>query len=186
MYLDTDVKITLDNKNSEEFKLFVPLSIVVMANCSNLCDKNKVTFRKLMDYIRRISPNWDNVALKLGLPECEVEIINCRYNHANDVVAKCEAMFKYWMRAIKPASWCRLVQALYAVGLYNVAEEITAVHIQNVHNSASGKALPDEDQSTSEDKEEIPYSAKFWRGKTLANRSFQSFGGGKCWRIYNS
>ena len=22
----------------------------------------------------------------------------------------------------------------------------------------------------------IPYSAKFWRGKTLANRSFQSFG----------
>ena len=29
-------------------------------------------------------------------------------------------------------------------------------------------------------------SAKFWPGKTLANQSFQSFGEGKCWRIYNS
>ena len=166
MRLDADIKITLDNKNSEEFKLFVPLSIVVMADCSNLCDKNIVTFCKLMDYIRRISPNWDDVALKLGLPEWEVEIIDFRYNHPNDVVEKCKAMFKYWMRAIKPASWCRLVQALCAVGLHSdelhkVAEEITAVHIQNVHYSASQRALPDGDQGTSEDKEEILNLRKF-------------------------
>ena len=32
----------------------------------------------------------------------------------------------------------------------------------------------------------IPYSTKFWRGKILADRSFQGFGGGKCWRIYSS
>ena len=112
MHLDTDIKITLDNTNSEEFKLFVPLSIVITSDCSNACDKNKVTLPEMMDYIRKISPNWHKVALKLGLPEYEVEIINCQYNHPNDVVAKCEAMFKYWIKAIKPASWCRLVQAL--------------------------------------------------------------------------
>ena len=32
----------------------------------------------------------------------------------------------------------------------------------------------------------LPYSAKFWPGKTLANWSFQSFSEGKCWQIYNS
>ena len=161
MHLDTDIKITLDNKNLEAFKLFVPLSIIITADCSDVCDKNKPTFPELTDYIRRKSPNWDKLAFKLGLPEWEVEIIDHQYNHPNDVVAKCEAMFKYWIKAIKPASWCCLVQALYAVGLYDVAEEITAVHIQNVHNSASGKALPDEDQSTSEDKEEILNIRKF-------------------------
>ena len=32
----------------------------------------------------------------------------------------------------------------------------------------------------------LPYSAKFWRDKTLANRSFYEFLRGKCWRIYNT
>ena len=32
----------------------------------------------------------------------------------------------------------------------------------------------------------IPYSAKFWRDKTLANRSFQTFWRGKRWRINNN
>ena len=32
----------------------------------------------------------------------------------------------------------------------------------------------------------IPYSAKFWRGKIMANRSLQTFGEEKRWRIANN
>ena len=151
-HLDTKIKITLYKTreiNSKTFKVFVPLSLVIMADCSDLCDKNKVTLLKLMDFVRKISPNWEELALKLELPEHEVEIINL--DHQNSVVEKCKAMFKYWLRALPPASWCRLVQALYAVGLYNVAEEVTAAHLQNFHSSASGIALSDEDKSSLED-----------------------------------
>ena len=49
----------------------------------------------------------------------------------------------------------------YAVGLYDVAEEITATHTQNMHSNVSKRALPDGDQSSSEDKEEILNLHKF-------------------------
>lgn len=110
MHLDTDIKVILDNTSSEEFKLFVPLSIVILANYSNACDKNKATLPELMNYIRKISPNWDKVALKLGIPKYEVEIFDCQYNHPNNVV---------WTQTIMPASWCCLVQTL-AICCWNV------------------------------------------------------------------
>lgn len=46
--------------------------------------------------------------------------------------------------------------------MYNVAEKITATHIQNSHISVSGRAVPDGDQqSSSDDKEEILNLHKF-------------------------
>ena len=155
-HLDTKIKVTLYNTRevySKTFKLYVPLSLVIMADCSDLCDENKATLPKLMDFVRKISPNWEELALKLELPEHEVEIIN--HDHRYSVVEKCKAMFKYWLRALPPASWCCLVQALYAVGLYNVAEEVTAAHLQIFHSSASGIVLSDEDKRSLEDKEDI-------------------------------
>ena len=101
-HLDTKIKIILSNTteiNSKAFKLFVPLSVF---GCHNLCNKNKATLSKLMDFVRNILPNWEELALKLEFPEHEIKIINL--DHQYSVVEKCIAMFKYWLKALPTAS----------------------------------------------------------------------------------
>ena len=96
--------------------------------CDHIC--NKPDFGKLLEYSDRISLYWDKIAYELKISEARVEIIDVMYNHPNDVEKKYHKMIMFWLQDGESPCWCRLIQALYAVGLREVAKEATT-YLQN-------------------------------------------------------
>ena len=94
--------------------------------CDHICDKPD--FTKLLNYSSRISRYWDKIAYKLKIHEDIVKIIDV--NHPNDVEKKYREMITFWLQDGESPCWCRFIQALYAVGLREVAKEATT-HLQN-------------------------------------------------------
>ena len=54
-------------------------------------------------------------------------------NHPNDIESKCDDMLKVWLQSTTSACWCKFIQALYTVGLNEVANEARA-HLQSSHD----------------------------------------------------
>ena len=104
----------------------------------------------------RISPDWYRIACEL-LCECEIRKIDLKYNHPNDVDKKCFEMLTLWLQHGESPCWCRFAQALYNVGLTEIAKEAT-VHLQiSSNDSASATTLSDGAESSQpKDEEDTP------------------------------
>lgn len=138
--LDTNITVTLYNNIEERkppqtfmFKLFVPISATAINRSAGLsevkfppsidehdCDKNKVEYIHLIKYSENIAHRWQEIAVELGIPYTKISIIDIDHPY---VQMKCYIMFKIWLERTSPC-WCKFIQALYAVGLYSVAEEV--------------------------------------------------------------
>ena len=135
--LDTDIMVTLYNDDkviiSQRFKLFVsvsPISIADVPTVNSLprhnCDKNKPTLKQLITYFTKISSDWKEISIQLGIPKSDVFSIDIKYPSVAD---KCYEMFIYWLRSTdRPICWCQFIQALYEVGLNQVAQDAAKKH----------------------------------------------------------
>ena len=85
------------------------------------CHSNKPKLADLTNYSANISWHWEEIALKLNIPQPDIDTINIDY--AQQVKKKCNAMFSKWLDKTVEAYWCKFIQALYHVGLDSVAEE---------------------------------------------------------------
>ena len=106
---------------SRRIKLFVSVSPISTADVPTVnslplhhCDNNKPTFKELSTYFTKISSDWKEIAIQLGIPKSDVVSINIDYPSVAD---KCYEMFTYWLNRTEHPCWCQFVQALYEVGL---------------------------------------------------------------------
>ena len=123
--LDTDIMVTL-------YIADVP---TVNSLPRHNCDKNKPTLKQLITYFtkissdwKEISSDWKEISIQLGIPKSDVFLIDINYPSVPD---KCYEMFIYWLRSTeRPICWCQFIQALYKVGLNQVAQDAARKHLE--------------------------------------------------------
>ena len=67
--------------------------------------------------------HWQEIAIQLGLPEDKVFTINLDHQRTEK---KCLALFNMWLSKTVNPCWCHFIQALFTIGLNNIAEEAKA------------------------------------------------------------
>ena len=113
--IDDDYAYACHNTNPPKGKK--PLHSIKDHHCQN----NKPELADLTNYSAKISHHWEEIALKLNIPQPDINTIDI--DHQHKVQKKCNAMFSKWLdKTIKPC-WCNFIRALYDVGLDSVAEE---------------------------------------------------------------
>ena len=131
--LNTKITVTLHNGDSKiviPYDLFVSVSEHTISDLKidsapelphHHCDKNESELNELIVYSRKISCYWKDIAVQLKIPSSVVSTIDDDHPH---IESKCCEMFTYWLQNTKPPlCWCHFIQALYSVGLDDIAEE---------------------------------------------------------------
>ena len=143
--LDINITVSLCNTSSGErksakFKLFVSVSAInneiakhdrlnpIGCQCKEI---NKPNLKELMKYSKIISSQWKRIALQLDVSVYKTDAID--KNHPNNIESKCDNMLQTWLQTTTSACWCQFIQALYTVGLNEVANEVR-VHLQSSHD----------------------------------------------------
>ena len=139
--LYTDIKVTLYDENvptlSTPFFLCVSKFEATDERVSEAAplpltpqhhsDENKSKLIELTKYSEKVSSKWQNLAIQLGIPTSVISRIDQDHSH---VEKKCHEMFDYWLINMEqPRWWCHFIQALYNVGLDEVAEEAKQKHL---------------------------------------------------------
>ena len=137
--LDGKIKVTffkaegIKSVESVSFKLIVPITAPIKVSTTDYkmiednsiplhqCDENIPEFKDLIKYSTKISAYWKQVAILLGVPKDKVFTINLNYQRIEE---KCLELFNAWLNRTVYACWCHFIQALFAVGLNDVAEEV--------------------------------------------------------------
>ena len=88
-----------------------------------------------MKYSEKIAVYWKEIAVSLNIPIQKISIID---NNHSFVKEKCYEMFNTWLQSTTTPCWCHFIQALYAVGLYSVAEE-AKIHLEFIESSGVDK-----------------------------------------------
>ena len=106
------------------------------------CIDNKPEFKDLIKYSKKIAVHgkeiavhWKEIAVSLNIPYHRIEVIDF---DNRDVEQKYDAIFNTWLQSTATPCWCHFIQALYAVGLYRVAEE-AKIHLEFIESSGVDK-----------------------------------------------
>ena len=131
--LDTDIMVMLYNHEDpitfKPFRIFVSVMVINFANMlttnflPHQCGDKESTpsLQELVKYSKKMAYHWKEIGITLGIPDSVVSIIDIDHRRMEN---KCFAMFSYWVEVTDPPHcWCHFIQALYSVGLYQVAEE---------------------------------------------------------------
>ena len=157
--LNTSIAVTLHGDvktKSATFKLFVSTSLSFdkprknsfpSTVCHCTCSvKLTPKFKELIEYSAKISAHWKRIALQLSIPEWEVTKFDL--DHPNNVNEKCYDMLTFWLQQEISPCWCHFAQALRAVGLNRVAEEVET-RLQNSSDDDSAIVTPSSDMGES-------------------------------------
>ena len=120
-----------------------PLHLISDHHCHN----NKPDLADLTKYSAKISSHWQEIALKLNIPEPNISTIDIDHQYAKK---KCFAMFSTWLNITIHPCWCHFILALYHVGLDGIAEEAKQ-HISTSTYKNIGFTPSDEDESNLND-----------------------------------
>ena len=83
-----------------------------------------VTIEDLIDYVPRMSPKWEFIAVKLGLKYLKDDLLNTKGERGAD--SKCLHVLQEWIESGDNVTWTRLIQVLKSpsVNLGSLANEL--------------------------------------------------------------
>ena len=109
--------------------LKAPASTLLVTNFATQIGSDKPKISELHDHVRgQVAPQWYDLGIQLLDDDEQAEKLDIiQSDHRGDSEKCCTAMFKYWLKVDKTASWDKLITALNHVSHVTLAEKIKAM-----------------------------------------------------------